>query len=125
MKMKVNIYTKLIVFATLLFSIHYLTVYYLLPNYFVEGIYKMHLFLVITTLIILFLIAKITKVDATNFGKGFIVSVVLKMLSTIIFLWPIINSTASNRKIYIVHFFIVFFIYLITEVKLLISIIKK
>ena len=85
----------------------------------------MHLFLGLITQIIIFFIQRITKVDPTNFGKGFMVSVVLKMLLTIGFLWPVIFNSASNQKIYIIHFFILFFIYLITEVKLLISLIKK
>jgi hypothetical protein len=85
----------------------------------------MHLFLSFITFLIIFLIQKVTKVEATNFGKGFLVSVVLKMLLVIGFLWPIIFSQSPNRKIYVAHFFIIFFIYLITEVKLLISTIKK
>lgn len=85
----------------------------------------MHLFLGLVTLVIVFLIKKITQVDQTNFAKGFLVSVVLKMLGTIIFLWPIISSKSPTKKLFVVHFFLIFFIYLITEVKLLISIIKK
>jgi hypothetical protein len=123
--MKNNVYIKLGMISVLLFLTHYLITTYVLLNYFIDGIYKIHLFLGITTFVIVFLIQKVTKVDPTNFGKGFMVSVVLKMLSVIIFLWSTISGSSENKKMYVVHFFIVFFIYLITEVKLLISTIKK
>ncbi len=123
--MKNNLYLKLLSFSLLLFMVHFIVSKYIFPTYFIAGIYKMHLFLGLITQIIIFFIQRITKVDPTNFGKGFMVSVVLKMLLTIGFLWPVIFNSASNQKIYIIHFFILFFIYLITEVKLLISLIKK
>ena len=123
--MKSNIYLKLFLFSILLFITHFVVSKYLTPVYFINDIYKIHLFLGLITLIIVFLIQKITKVDVSNFGKGYLVSVVLKMLLVIGFLWPIIASSSSIRKIYVVHFFIIFFLYLITEVKLLISLIKK
>ncbi|OFY84073.1 MAG: hypothetical protein A3K10_09630 [Bacteroidetes bacterium RIFCSPLOWO2_12_FULL_31_6] len=123
--MKNNSYLKLFSFSILLFIVHFIVSKYILPAYFIGGIYKMHLFLGLITLITIFLIQRITKVDVTNFGKGYMVSVVLKMLLVIGFLWTVIFNPTPNQKIYIIHFFILFFIYLITEVKLLISLIKK
>lgn len=123
--MKSNIYLKLALFSTLLFIAHFVVSKYLTPVYFINDIYKIHLFLGLITLVIVFLIQKITKVDVTNFGKGYMVSVVLKMLLVIGFLWNIITNPSTIQKIYIAHFFIIFFIYLITEVKLLISLLKK
>ena len=123
--MKINLYLKLVLFSILLFVLHFIVSKYLIPDYFIDNIYKIHLFLSIITLLILFLIQKVTKVDAANFGKGFMVSVVLKMLLIIGFLWPTISTASPNKKVYVVHFFIIFFIYLFTEVKLLISTIKK
>ena len=123
--MKINIFLKLVGFSILLFLIHSLIATYLVPNYFVKGLYKIHLFMGVATMIIVFLIQKVTKVDAENFSKGYLVSVVLKMMCTIGFLWPVISNPTENQKLYIAHFFIIFFIYLITEVKLLISTIQK
>lgn len=123
--MKGNVFLKLIIFSLVLFALHFFAAKYLLPNYFIDGIYKMHLFLGLVTLTIVFLIKKITQIDQTNFAKGFMVSVVLKMLGAIVFLWPVISSKSPTKKMFVVHFFIIFFIYLITEVKLLISVIKK
>ena len=123
--MKNNILIKLLVIEVILFGFHFLISNFLIPAYAIDELYKMHLFLGITTLIIIYLIQLITKIDAENFGKGFMVSVVLKMLASVIFLWPTITSTAENKKLYIVHFFLLFFIYLFIEVKLLISSLKK
>ena len=123
--MKNNPFFKLILFSILLFIIHQLVSTYVIPSYQVEGIYKMHLFLAIITITIIFLIQRVTKVDPENFGKGFMVAVVLKMLMTIGFLWPIISTPSTTQKAYVAHFFTVFFIYLLAEVKLLISGLRK
>ncbi len=123
--MKINGFVKLIVFSILLFIFHYGVVKFLLPNLFVKGIYAIHLFLALITILIIWLIGRVIKTDYNNFGKAFIVSVVLKMLIAIIFLWPTIKSHSPNLKLYIVHFFMVFFIYLFVEVKMLISTINK
>lgn len=125
MIMKINLFIKLIAFSLSLFAIHYIAANYLLLKYNIPGIYKIHVFLGLITIAIIFLIQKITKVDPSNFAKGFMVAVVLKMLSAIIFLWPVIRTPSPHQKIYIIHFFIIFFIYLFVEVKVLISAIKR
>ena len=123
--MKINSLIQLGLFSLLLFLVHYLLSFYLLTPYFIEGIYKFHLFLWLITSIILFLLKKIHKTSPENFGKGYLVSVVLKMMAVIAFLWPIISTSSSYQKISVAHFFIVFFLYLIMEIKLLINTIKK
>jgi len=123
--MKINVFVKLITFSILFFTLHYSIISFIIPSLFVKGIYAIHLFLGIITLLIIFLIGRIMKIDPDNFGKGFIVAVVLKMLIAILFLWPTIKTHPLYLKQYIVQFFVVFFIYLIVEVKLLFSTIKK
>ena len=122
--MKNKLYFQLLIFAILFYVVHFVVSKYFLPKYFLEEIYQMHLFLGLITFLLIFLIQRITKVDKTNFGKGYLVSVVLKMLIAIGFLWSVIFTPSLTQKLYVVHFFIVFFVYLIIEVNLLISSIK-
>ena len=122
--MKINRYLQLVILSILFLIIHHLVAHYIIPKYLVEGIYKVHLFLGILTVVIVFLIEKATKVDVANFGKAYLVSMTLKALLVIGFLWPVISTPSAHQKAYIFHFFIAFLIYLIIEVRLLISIIK-
>ena len=123
--MKNNPIFFLIIIAVILFGLHYALFNYLLTEFFIDGIYKIHLFLGIITVALVYILKKVKEKNQERFGQLFLVSVVLKMFLSVGFLSPIIFGENSEEKIYVIHFFTAFFTYLFLEVYTLTSLLKK
>ena len=85
----------------------------------------MHLFLGIATTLIVFVLEKIRSKSKTHFGQAYLVSVVLKMFASVAFLLPKIIGENQGEKLFVIHFFAAFFVYLFLEVYFLVSKLKK
>jgi len=126
MSMKNNIYFKLIIFSLSFFLIHFSATHYLVNEfYFIKDIYKIHLFLGISTLLLLIILLKIKLSYPEKFGFAYLAAVFVKMIATVFFLAPLLFGEKGITFMYISHFFIAFFIYLFVEVFLLVGSLKN
>ena len=111
--------------SLLLFGTHFIINSFVLTDYKINLLYQIYVFLGVITILFVFVLEKIRLKNEQRFGQAYLISVVLKMFSSIVFLFPKILGDNQNEKLFVVHFFIAFFIYLILEVYLLVSSLKK
>ncbi len=93
--------------------------------YHIEGIHRIHLFLVIITFVFFIIMLKIKSSYPDKFGFAYLASVFVKMVVVVVFLAPLIFGEKGITFNYVTHFFIAFFIYLFVEVYLLVGSLKK
>jgi hypothetical protein len=120
-----NIYLKLLIFSVSFFLIHFFLTPFMGEFYILEGIERIHLFLAISTFIFFVIMLKIKSSYPDNFGFTYLAFIFVKMVAAVIFLAPLLFGEKGITFKYVIHFFIVFFIYLFAEVYLLIGTLKK
>lgn len=117
---------KTVLIAVFLFVAHYFTIHKLLINYhFYYPVYSIYMFLFTITLIILLLLMVVYQNYKEKTGFAFMVFSVLKMAFSVVFLIPLINSDLNNKIPDVLSFFIPFFIFLIFETKVVLTMINK
>lgn len=112
-------FLMLLVFAVCLFALHFLSSR-ISEICFAPKIYEAHIFLFVLTvaviLVLNFLFKKMKQKAQGLFGYFFMASSIVKMALAVVFLIPIINTTAEYRLAYIIQFFVLYFAYLFMEV---------
>ncbi len=112
-------------FGLLLFFSHFLFVTYVLVDLKFElGIYSIYLFLFLTTLLIyIFLVFVNTKYPEKT-GFAFLTTGFLKMMASVVFLLPLIQSKniVVNE---VIAFFVPYFLFLIFETIFVVRLINK
>lgn len=116
---------KIMLTSIILFVLHQLLFNYLFEQALVPGIYKIHLFLGLMTLILVVVLERIRAKNQLRFGQVYLFSVVFKMFASVAFLLPFVLGQNSDEKMFVTHFFASFFIYLFMEVYLLVSVMKN
>ncbi|MDL2262520.1 hypothetical protein LJC11_03340 [Bacteroidales bacterium OttesenSCG-928-I21] len=124
-KSDIKIVINLVIIGIILFFVHFLVIR-AIPNLNVPEVLYIHPFILILTIItILALNFILKKIKPNLMGYTFLASSFVKMMLAILFLIPILNSNFDYKKIYIVQFFIVYFVYLAMEVVYLVQKIKN
>lgn len=121
----INFTTSLIFLATCLGGIHFLSLRLIPEQYHVQHIYEMHIFLFLLTLVVYVLLTFLLNKKRYLMGYGFMVTSILKMGLSILFLLPQIVNKTSTTKSYVIQFFILYFCYLIFEVIILAKDLKR
>ncbi len=100
-----------------LFVVHYFLIRFLPQIFYPVKILESHLFIYLITLIFLISSKIITKkVKKELVGYVFLAAGLLKMFICVFYLFPIILSSFDYRKVYIIQFFVIYFIYLFLEI---------
>ncbi|MDR2835165.1 MAG: hypothetical protein LBV69_03045 [Bacteroidales bacterium] len=107
----------LTIVGILLFFIHLLVFYLFIDSFLTKNILFAHPFMYILTIITAFLLQYIfKKIKPNMMGMAFLASSIFKMLLAVLFIFPTIRSDVVDKKLFVIQFFIVYFIYLIAEV---------
>jgi len=117
-------YGKFLSFSILFFGIHFLLNSKIEQTIPLVLLKKMHLFLGIITFAVLSTITFIKAKAPDYIGFGYLAFILVKMAISLVFIYPIIATKDLGAKVYILHFFSAFFLYLTLEVLLIIKEIK-
>ena len=115
----ISFITYLIFLAVCLGGVHFLSLRLIPEKYHVDNAYEMHVFLFILTLVVYVSLNFLLNKRRYLMGYGFMVTSLLKMGLSVVFLLPQILHKTPVTKSYIVQFFILYFFYLIFEVIML------
>jgi uncharacterized membrane protein YcgQ (UPF0703/DUF1980 family) len=83
------------------------------PLFYTE--WSIHLFIFIATITVYYLVKLIVKIAPDKAGFTFLGLGLLKMFASIIFLFPLINSSYIDKVPTVIYFFITYFVYLLVE----------
>lgn len=109
--------TYLFFIGLIIFFAHFLLLRAFPETLYAPDVLYTHPFLFILTIIIIIILNVIfKKVKPNMLGYAFLGSSLFKMLISVLFLIPILKGDASFKKIYVVQFFVIYFIYLTMEV---------
>ena len=116
----------IIPFTLVLFGFHYLILkqFFEGRTFFYQPL-SIYLFQFIATLLIYFFLLFINKNYSERTGFAFMGATLLKMLASIVFLIPLINSNQTETILNVSSFFIPYFLYLFFEAYFAIQLINK
>jgi len=119
--MKKNKLVKHILILTLLtlvlFGIHvFFSNHYFSERQPILSLTRIYLFHYITSLVFSISLTGVSKFDFDKIGFGFMAVSILKMLASIVFLLPLIQTERLDVIPDVLHFFIPYFIYLLVEI---------
>lgn len=121
---KIYFFGKFIGFSLLLFGSHYYINLLFDQEITFNQLKKIHFFLALITFVILNTLLIIKSKMPDYVGFGYLAFVLIKMAISLVFIYPTISSKPDSLKVYIFHFFSIFFLYLLTEVLILIKELK-
>lgn len=118
-----------------LFKISGLTIFLILIHYFVfenssfniqnKLIQRFYIFLTLLNLFTFYVLLKVDQKKSEYVGYTFLGFVLIKMVVSFVFLYPIIQSNMLEKEKFILVFFALYFIYLIFETVSSMSLINK
>lgn len=111
-------------FVIVVFFLHFLTNRLVSISITEKNLIKIHLFIILTTIIVIFLSSKILKNFPDKVGFGYMGLMLFKMIASIFFLFPFFSIKTIETKILVANFFSIYFIYLAVEAIVLLNIIK-
>lgn len=104
------------IFGVLFLGIHLIAIE-IAPQLDVENILHSHVFLFILTMsVIITLLILIKKSNPRIVGYVFLSSTLFKMIIAVIYIYPILRGDSPDQVTYIIQFFIIYFLYLFSEV---------
>lgn len=113
---------RLILFMAAIATLHYFLWDSVLPdNYRLPQVWLIYLFLIPITLFVILYIYFHFKKDHTSVVKSFMFATIIKMLGAIGFLLPWILYKDLTTRPMIVQFFVVFFPFLMAEIRFLVK----
>jgi hypothetical protein len=116
-KRNFRFFTYYTIIGLFLFILHYFLIRFFPQIFYPVKILESHIFIYLITLIFLISSKIITrKVRKELVGYVFLASGLLKMFICVFYLFPIIRSSFDYRKVYIIQFFVIYFIYLFLEI---------
>lgn len=117
---------KIIFFASVIFGMHYTINYYVLNQALAfNTVLKINIFISLLTFVVIKTLEVIKNKFPDKVGFGYLAFVLIKMLVSVVFLFPFIKEKPINLKVTILSFFLIFFIHLIFEVFVIIKSLKK
>jgi len=113
-------------FPIALFGIHFLVNKYFLSDLLqFKELIKIHVFISLLSFVVLGTLSVIKAKFPDKVGFGYLAFVIVKMMISVVFLWPVIKAKQQNLKGFILSFFIIFFLHLFYEAYSIIQELKK
>ncbi len=121
---------RLLLFFALLslfiFTIHFAINHFLASSLLQNQILEIHIFLFAISIATIYTTFTVKGKLPNYVGFSYLATVFIKMGISIVFLYPMISSKNHNMaKEYILHFFAIFFLYLLSEVVFVSKILKS
>lgn len=117
---------SVLLFSTLIFGLHYIINVYLLSQPIeLTILLKINIFITLLTLVVLNSLRAIKIRFPNKVGFGYLAFVLIKMIISVVFLFPFLKEKTANLKVIILTFFLIFFTHLIFEVYLIIKSLKN
>jgi|SRR5690606_16204571 len=108
---------KLLVFSLVLAGLHYLVASNMAMSFPVKEIFKIHIFIVALTLLTYTLLVVVGKLDYTKIGLTFAGLVIVKMMVSFAYLYPILEPPVYDVKEVVFNFFAVYLLFLFFETR--------
>jgi len=119
-----NFLKRFIPFSIILFFLHFLIIGKFSNYSFFYTIYAIHLFQIITTALVCFIIIYINEKLPEKTGFAFMALSILKMLAAILFLIPLIRLDKDQKLPDIITFFITYFAFLFFELTFIVKLLS-
>lgn len=114
--MNKKIIFSVLLFSGAIFSLHYVINKYLLPQPIeINVILKINFFITLLTFVVLYSLRVIKLKFPDKVGFGYLAFVLIKMIISVIFLFPFLKGKSDNLKTIVLSFFTIFFIHLFFE----------
>lgn len=108
---------KLLVFSLLVAGLHYLVVTNIAMSLPVKEVFKIHVFIVALTILTYAMLVVVGKLDDTKIGFAFAGLVLIKMMVSFAYLYPMLESPVYDVKEVVFNFFAVYLLFLFFEVR--------
>lgn len=107
---------SVLIFSGIIFSLHYVVNKYILPQPIEMNIVlKINFFIALLTFVVLNSLRVIKMKYPDKVGFGYLAFVLIKMIISVIFLFPFLKGKSNNLKTIVLSFFTIFFIHLFFE----------
>jgi hypothetical protein len=107
---------SIVLFAICIFGIHYLINTYLLGAPLnIKDLLKINFFITLLTVVVLNSLNVIKTKFPDKVGFGYLAFVLIKMILSVVFLFPFLKEKPDNLKVIVLSFFIIFFLHLFFE----------
>lgn len=107
---------SVILFASCIFSLHYLINFFILSQPIdIKVLLKINFFVTLLTIVVLNSLQVIKIKFSDKVGFGYLAFVLIKMIISVVFLFPFLKEKSENIKSIVLSFFIIFFIHLFFE----------
>lgn len=107
---------SVILFASSIFGLHYLINFFILSQPIdIKVLLKINFFVTLLTIVVLNSLQVIKIKFSDKVGFGYLAFVLIKMIISVIFLFPFLKEKSENIKSIVLSFFIIFFIHLFFE----------
>lgn len=108
-------------FAGLVLLAHYFIHQQMPANLKIHNFWGIHIFFFVFTSTAIAGMLYVQHLQKEKMGMAFLAASMFKIFGSVLFLWPVLKSEFMDKKLYVMHFGAVFFIYLAYEVLLLIK----
>lgn len=116
----------LLLFSIFIFGLHYIINEYILNNPLpYKLVFKINVFVTLLTFVVINTLELIKHKFHDKVGFGYLAFVLIKMIISVVFLFPFLKEKPTNIKFIILSFFTIFFMHLIFEVYLIIKSLKN
>lgn len=116
---------KIVLLSVLLVSLHYFVFQNTIFSIDNDLIQKFYFFLISLNIFTYYILLKISEKKPDFVGYTFLGFVLIKMVVSFVFLYPTIQSNILDKEMFILVFFGLYFIYLIFETVLSVTLINK
>jgi hypothetical protein len=107
---------SVILFAACIVGLHYLINFFVLSQPLdIKVLLKINFFVTLLTIVVLNSLQVIKIKFSDKVGFGYLAFVLIKMIISVVFLFPFLKEKSENIKSIVLSFFIIFFIHLFFE----------
>lgn len=112
--------------AILVFAIHYLLFYFFRRYFYAPNVLWVHPFIfVLSFLSIISVNIIFQKTKRKNIANAYMLTILGKIIFTLLFLLPLFISNNIFKKEYVLQFFVIYFVYMIIELVCLSKLVKS
>jgi len=107
---------SVILFALCIFALHYLINFFILNQPLdIKILLKINFFVTLLTIVVLNSLQVIKIKFSDKVGFGYLAFVLIKMIISVVFLFPFLKEKSENIKTIVLSFFVIFFVHLFFE----------
>ncbi|AEV33339.1 hypothetical protein [Owenweeksia hongkongensis] len=108
---------KLLVFSLVVAALHYLVATNISMTFPIKEVYKMHVFVVALTMLAYAMLLVVARLDDTKVGFTFAGLVIIKMIVSFAYLYPLLEPPVYDVKEVVFNFFAIYLAFLFFEVR--------